>query len=77
MKNHDQMMISFQEHPGWMESVHRPMMGSSMNQEMNSGMHGKTECSWCPDKTPLDLQAHQGFHQSKNYGGYNASYLDK
>jgi hypothetical protein len=64
MKKHDQMMISFQEHPGWMESVHQPMMGSSMNQEISSGMHGKTECSWCPEKS-IDLQAHQDFHRPK------------
>ena len=62
MKKHNQMMVSFQEHPGWMESVHRPMMGSSMNQEMGSEMHGKTQCSWCPEKS-VDLQAHQGFHR--------------
>lgn len=62
MKKHDQMMISFQEHHGWMESVHHPMIGSSMNQEMSSGMHGKNECSWCPEKS-VDLQAHQGFHR--------------
>jgi hypothetical protein len=64
MKKHDQMMISFQEHPGWMESVHRPMMGSNMNQEMSSGIHGKTECSWCPENS-LNLQVHQDFHQPK------------
>ena len=62
MKKHDQMMISFQGHHEWMESVHRPMMGSSMNQEMNSAIHEKTECSWCPKKS-LDLQTRRDFHQ--------------
>lgn len=65
MKNHDQMMTSFQQHSGWMNSVHRPMMGSSMGQEMNSGMHGNAECSWCPEVKPHKLHTHHGFHHPK------------
>jgi hypothetical protein len=65
MQNHPQMMISFQEHPGWMASVHRPMLGSNIGQEMRSEMHRNDECSWCPEIEQLNLQAHQGFHRPK------------
>jgi hypothetical protein len=62
MKNHDQMMISFQEHRGWMDSVHRPIIDSNMGQGMSLGMHGKTECSWCPE---IEQHNYLGFHRPK------------
>jgi len=65
MKNHNQMITSFQQHTGWMSSVHRPMMGSGIGQGMNSGMHENTECSWCPEVKPHKLHSHQGFQQPK------------
>jgi hypothetical protein len=65
MKNHDQMMVSFQEHHGWMDFVHRTMMGSNMGQEMDSQIQGKNECSWCPEIKQNNLHAHLGFHQPK------------
>jgi hypothetical protein len=65
MKNHEQMMISFQEHRGWMDSVHQPMLGSNMDQGMGSGMHGKADCSWCPEIKQRYLHANLGFHQPK------------
>ena len=65
MKNHDQMMISFQEHRGWMNSVHQPMMDSNMDQGMGPSMHGKDKCSWCPKIEQHNLHANLGFHQPK------------
>jgi hypothetical protein len=65
MENHDQMMISFQEHRGWMNSVHQPMIDSNMDQGMGSGMHGKDKCSWCPEIEQHNLHANLGFHQPK------------
>ncbi|MDH3618508.1 MAG: hypothetical protein OES14_07275 [Nitrosopumilus sp.] len=63
MKNHNHMMNSFQEHSGWMNSVHQPMVGSNMGKGVDTGMHGLTQCSWCPEMTPIS--AHKGFHQPK------------
>ena len=65
MQNHPQMMISFQEHLAWMDSVHRPMMDSYISREIRSEMHRNDECSWCQEIEQLNLQAHQGFHQPK------------
>ncbi|MDH3676863.1 MAG: hypothetical protein OEQ12_00990 [Nitrosopumilus sp.] len=65
MKNHNQMMISFQDHPGWMDSVHQPIMGSNMGQGMTSGWYEKGECSWCPEIKQNSLYHHSGFHQPK------------
>ena len=41
MKEHPVMEDALKQHPRWMESVHKPMMGS----DKDMGMHG---CSWCP-----------------------------
>lgn len=65
MKNHNEMMNSFHAHPRWMDSVHQPMMGSALGQGMGFEMHGKSECSWCPETEHRDLHSHQGFHQPK------------
>ena len=65
MKNHNHMMNSFQQHSGWMDSVHQPMMGSKMGGGMGSGMHGQTICSWCPEMTQQTESDHPGFRQPK------------
>ncbi len=44
MKNHPQMENHLKTHSIWMDSVHKPMMGSGMGQ----GMH-HTTCTWCPE----------------------------
>jgi len=44
MKNHSHMETSLKQHSAWMDSVHRPMMGSGMGQ----GIH-HSACNWCPD----------------------------
>lgn len=63
MKNHNQMMVSFQEHSGWMDYVHRSMLDSNMELEIGAGMNATTECSWCQEIKQYDLQTHQGFHR--------------
>ena len=42
MKEHPVMEDALKQHPRWMESVHKPMMGSDEDMRM----HG---CSWCPE----------------------------
>lgn len=44
MKNHPHMETTLKQHSGWMDSVHRPMMGYGMGQ----GMHSSS-CNWCPN----------------------------
>lgn len=63
MKNHNQMMNSFQNHPRWMDSVHQPVMGSNMGQEMSSEMHGNSQCSWCLETKYGNSPPSQGFHR--------------
>jgi hypothetical protein len=65
MKSHNHMMNSFQDHSGWMNSVHQPMMGSNMGKGMDTGTHRLAPCSWCPEITQQPISAHQGFHQPK------------
>jgi hypothetical protein len=62
MKNNELMMKSFQENPKWMDSVHRPMMGSNMEKGMGHGMAGQTGCSWCPEFKHHGLDSNPGFH---------------
>jgi len=44
MKKYPIMENSLKQNQMWMDSVHRPMMGSEMDQ----GMHND-ECGWCPE----------------------------
>lgn len=62
MKNHSQMMISFQKHPGWMHSVHQPIMNSNMKKKMNSVTNEDYDCSWCQEIKQNNLPTHQDFH---------------
>ncbi len=65
MKNHNHMMKSFQDHSGWMSSVHQPMMGSNMGKGMDNEMHRQSTCTWCPEMTQQPQSTHLGFHQPK------------
>ena len=65
MKNHELMMKTFHEHSGWMDSVHQPMTGSKMSQNMGHGIIGNHQCSWCPELPLHDSKEHPGFHQPK------------
>ena len=65
MKNHNHMMNSFQEHSGWMKSVHLPMGDSSMFEGMEHAKHGQTQCTWCPEMTIQPIRVHPGFIQPK------------
>ena len=44
MKNHSQMENHLKMNSVWMDSVHKPMMDSTMDQKMHY-----TTCTWCPD----------------------------
>ena len=64
MKEHSQMMMSLQENPNWMKSVHSFDM-DSMNKEMNHEMHGQMNCSWCIETKSKETQKNHDFHQPK------------
>ncbi|KAF6245517.1 hypothetical protein [Nitrosopumilus sp. b2] len=60
MKEHPVMEQSLKDHTRWMESVHKSMMGSGMNQ----GMHAET-CPWCPEyEQHMQSETHGGFTNS-------------
>lgn len=65
MKNHTQMMISLQGHSGWMDSVHQPMMKSTMSHEMNSEMHEENGCPMCSETSQHVVHTDMRFHQPK------------
>ncbi len=53
MKSHPQMEIHLKSHLAWMDSIHRPMMGSEMGQ----GMH-QSECTWCSHDEHNSMNSH-------------------
>ncbi len=53
MKNHSPMENHLKMHSTWMDSVHLPMMGSGMGQNMHH-----TECTWCTDYQKYSTNSH-------------------
>jgi hypothetical protein len=51
--NHPQMETHLKLHSAWMDSVHQPMMGSGMGQEMHP-----LGCTWCPQYENNSMNSH-------------------
>ncbi len=53
MKNHSQMENHLKMHSVWMDSVHKPMMDSAIDQKVYH-----TTCTWCPDYVHYSTGSH-------------------
>jgi len=64
MKENNQMMMSLQENPKWMNSVHSPIMGS-MNKEMSPEIPAESDCSWCIEPKSQQFSNNSDFQHPK------------
>ena len=53
MKNHPQMETHLKLDSAWMDSIHQPMMGSGMGQEMH-----QSGCTWCSHYEHNSMNSH-------------------
>ena len=63
MKKNDQMMMSLQDNPKWMDSVHKSAMDT--NKQIDPERDERNECSWCMDTDTNHNSKNHDFHQPK------------